>query len=66
VVEYSAEATSPEIILYQVEGGGHDWPGARFAWWDLRRLLSVYAMGFGEHRSFDTSAHIFKFFNKNR
>ena len=65
VVEYATDAGVPEIIQYQVEGGGHDWPGARFAWWDLRRLLSVYAMGFGEHRSFDTSAHIFKFFNKN-
>ena len=65
VIGYLAEGGGPEIILYQVEGGGHDWPGARFAWWDLRRLLSVYAMGFGEHRSFDTSAYIFDFFNKN-
>ena len=65
VIGYVTEDGSPEIILYRVEEGGHDWPGARFAWWDLRRLLSVYAMGFGEHRSFDTSAHIFEFFNKN-
>ena len=65
VIGYVIEDGSPEIILYRVEEGGHDWPGARFAWWDLRRLLSVYAMGFGEHRSFDTSAHIFEFFNKN-
>ena len=65
VIGYVAEGGSPEIILYQVEDGGHDWPGARFAWWDLRRLFSVYAMGFGEHRSFDTSAYIFQFFNKN-
>jgi polyhydroxybutyrate depolymerase len=65
VIGYVADGGSPEIILYQVEDGGHDWPGARFAWWDLRRLFSVYAMGFGEHRSFDTSAYIFQFFNKN-
>ena len=65
VIGYVTEDGSPEIMLYQVEEGGHDWPGARFAWWDLRRLLSVYAMGFGEHRSFDTSAHIFEFFDKN-
>lgn len=66
LVEYTAEGGSTAIILYQVEDGGHDWPGARFAWWDLRRLLSVYAMGFGEHRSFDTSAYILEFFNKNK
>ena len=65
VDRYTAETGTTEIILYRVEGGGHDWPGARFAWWDLRRLLSVYAMGFGEHRSFDASRHIAEFFNKN-
>ena len=65
VDRYTAETGTTEIILYRVEDGGHDWPGARFAWWDLRRLLSVYAMGFGEHRSFDASRHIAEFFNKN-
>ena len=65
VIGYVTEDGSPKIMLYQVEEGGHDWPGARFAWWDFRRLLSVYAMGFGEHRSFDTSAYIFEFLNKN-
>ena len=65
VDRYTAETGTTEIILYRVEGGGHDWPGARFAWWDLRRLLSVYAMGFGEHRSFDASRYIAEFFNKN-
>jgi polyhydroxybutyrate depolymerase len=65
VDRYSAATGTTQVILYRVEGGGHDWPGARFAWWDLRRLLSVYAMGFGEHRSFDASRYIAKFFNKN-
>ena len=65
VDRYTAETGTTEIILYRVEGGGHDWPGARFAWWDLRRLLSVYARGFGENRRFDASRHIAEFFNKN-
>ena len=63
---YTADSGSPELLHYRVEGGGHDWPGARFAWWDLRRLLSVYAMGFGEHSSFDSSDVIVKFFTKNK
>tara|TARA_B100000900_G_scaffold415382_1_gene445074 strand:+ start:1138 stop:2064 length:927 start_codon:yes stop_codon:yes gene_type:complete len=63
---YSTDSGAPELLHYRVEGGGHDWPGARFAWWDLRRLVSVYAMGFGEHRSFDASEKIVEFFNKNK
>jgi poly(3-hydroxybutyrate) depolymerase len=63
---YTTYPGSPERLHYRVEGGGHDWPGARFAWWDLRRLVSAYAMGFGEHRGFDASAKITEFFNENK
>ena len=63
---YTTASGSPERLHYRVEGGGHDWPGARFAWWDLRRLVSVYAMGFGEHRGFDASEKIIEIFNKNK
>ena len=63
---YTTDSGSPELLHYRVEGGGHDWPGARFAWWDLRRLVSVYAMGFGEHRGFDASEKISKFFSINK
>ena len=63
---HTAERGAEQVVLYRVEGGGHDWPGARFKWWDLRRLVARYAMGFGKHQGFDASAEIVAFFNQYR
>lgn len=66
VFSYTTELGSEQVLLYRVEGGGHDWPGARFQWWDLTRFVARQTMGFGEHQDLDASTEIVEFFNRFR
>lgn len=63
IVTYASANSAQQVVLYRVQGGGHDWPGARFSWWDLRRVVSRITMGFGKHSEFDATAEIVDFFN---
>jgi polyhydroxybutyrate depolymerase len=63
---YGSDDGIEQVVLYRVEQGGHDWPGARFKWWDIGRFFALYAMGFGEHQGLDASSEIVGFFNRFR
>ena len=60
---HSSADNDVEMLFYRVDGGGHDWPGAKTAdWWDLRRYAGLYGMGFGKNRDISASKEIWDFF----
>lgn len=63
IVTYASPNSAQQVVLYRVQGGGHDWPGARFSWWDLRRVVGRFTMGFGKHSEFDATEEIVGFFS---
>ena len=61
---YGSSGKNNELWYFRIEGGGHDWPGARLGkWYYPARYIGLLGMGFGKNQDIDASHEIWKFFN---
>jgi len=62
--QYRSRVSDLELWFYRVDGGGHDWPGARLgAWYAPSRYVALYGMGFGKNQDISASTEIWRFFS---
>ena len=64
VERYASTNENKALWYYRIEGGGHDWPGARSgSWYYPPRYFALFGMGFGKNQDIDASREIWRFFN---
>ena len=64
VERYASTNENKALWHYRIEGGGHDWPGARLGrWYYPPRYFALFHMGFGKNQDIDASREIWRFFN---
>jgi polyhydroxybutyrate depolymerase len=64
VERYASANENKALWYYRIEGGGHDWPGARLGrWYYPPRYFALFGIGFGKNQDIDASREIWRFFN---